>query len=405
MTDGAIALVERWCDDRFVLETLQALARTPADVPLGRNEIEPTDPRLAHYVHDVVRPMVERLGPRTLAVDELNNLIAGFGADVASPSVLVMAYTTAQHGNYTDEALEGRVMSGAPYGVDGDCVFGKGTSQNKGALAAALGALKILADGAAPLRGRVVLVVNAESQSSHRCSMRIFDGHGVRADLGWLAIGSPRIVLGHRGRVDIQLTVRGAPGHSSEPHRGRNAIWGLAEALTRIRELKQRLTRQHPDLGGEQLEPYKLVTAPIAPHTMPGEAHLTLDRRLLPDTDADDAVEEVRRALGEIPPYELVVRKGAHHLPYRVPADHPVVRALADAHRAVRGAPPEAGYAPFAFDAGYANARGIPTVMFGPSAPVRRTEGADVLATEFVPVSAVRDFTRIYALALLSLLG
>jgi hypothetical protein len=43
--------------------------------------------------------------------------------------------------------------------------------------------------------------------------------------------------------------------------------------------------------------------------------------------------------------------------------------------------------------------------MFGPSAPVRRTEGADVLATEFVPVSAVRDFTRIYALAILSLVG
>jgi acetylornithine deacetylase/succinyl-diaminopimelate desuccinylase-like protein len=405
MSEPGTAVVERYYDHPFVVEALQTLARSPTDVPLGQNEIEPTDPRLGRYVREVVRPLVDGLGPLSVHVDELNNLIARFGVDVPSPSVLVMGYTTAQHGNYTDEALEGRVASGRPYGVNEDCVFGKGTSQNKGALAAVLGALKILADGAARLRGSVVLVVNAESQSSHRCSMRIFDGHGVRADLGWLAIGSPRLVLGHRGRVDVLVTVRGAPGHSSEPHRGRNAIWGLAEALTRIHGLKQRLTRQHPDLGGEQLEPYKLVTAPIAPHTMPGEAHLTLDRRLLPETDADDAVEEVRRALGEIPPYELVVRKGAHHRPYQVPADHPVVRALADAHRAIRGDPPEMGYVPFAFDAGYANARGIPTVMFGPSAPARRTEGADVLATEFVPLSAVRDFTKIYARALLACLG
>jgi acetylornithine deacetylase/succinyl-diaminopimelate desuccinylase-like protein len=63
------------------------------------------------------------------------------------------------------------------------------------------------------------------------------------------------------------------------------------------------------------------------------------------------------------------------------------------------------GYVPFAFDAGYANARGIPTVMFGPSAPARRTEGAEVLATEFVPLSAVRDYTKIYARALLACLG
>jgi acetylornithine deacetylase/succinyl-diaminopimelate desuccinylase-like protein len=405
MSQRATTAVDRWYDEQFVIETLQALARTPADVPLGQNEIEPTEPRIGHYVRDVVRPLVERLGPASVDVDELNNLVARFGADVSSPSVLVMAYTTAQHGNYTDEALEGRLLNGRPYGVDEDCVFGKGTSQNKGALAAALGALKILIGRGAPLRGRILFVVNAESQSSHRCSTRIFDGHGLRADLGWLAIGSPKIVIGHRGRVDIYLTVRGAPGHSSEPERGRNAIWGLSIALTRLRELKARLRRSHPDLGGEQLEPYKLVTAPIAPHTMPGEAHLTLDRRLLPGTDPDEAVEQVRQALGEIPPYEIVVHRGVHHLPYQVPASHPVVRTLAEAHQAVRGSIPAIGYAPFAFDAGYANARGIPTVMFGPSAPAERTEGAEVLATEFIPVSAVRDFARIYALTLLSFVG
>jgi succinyl-diaminopimelate desuccinylase len=403
--NAAGEIVEAHYDQRFVSEALLALARTPTDVPLGQNEIEPTDPKITHYVRDVVRPLVARVVPGPIEIDELNNLVCRVGSGAASPSLLVMTYTTAQHGNYTDPALEGRVVDGADYGVEGECVAGKGTSQNKGALAAMLGALKIVADSGLRLRGTLVFAVNAESQSSHRCSVRIFAGDGVRADGGWLAIGIPRLVLGHRGRVDIHVTIRGEAGHSSEPHLGRNAIWGLAEALRRLRALQGGLTRQDPDLGGEQLEPYKLVTHPIAPHTMPGEAHLTLDRRLLPGTDADEAVDEVRRALVGMPPYEVMVDKGAHHLPYRVAPDAPPVRALRAAYRTVRGEEPEMGYAPFAFDAGYANARGIPTVMLGPSGPRGRTRGAEVLATELVPVAAVRDFAKIYARAILTLLA
>src|SRR5262249_10171682 len=100
-----------------------------------------------------------------------------------------MTYTTAQHGNYTDPTLEGRLASGAQYGVDEPGVFGKGIRQNKGGLAATLGALKILVDERIPLRGTLLFVLNTESQSSHRCSIRLLDGHGLRADAGWLAMG------------------------------------------------------------------------------------------------------------------------------------------------------------------------------------------------------------------------
>lgn len=396
--------VERRYDHEFVVEALVDLARAPADVPLGQNEMEPTDPKIAHYVRNVVKPIVERLDLGPVEVDELNNLICRVGSGEPSPSLLVMPYTTAQHGNYTDPELEGRLMNGRNYGFDEDCVFGKGTSQNKGALAATLGALKIIADERVRFRGTLIVAVNAESQSSHRCSMRILDGHGIRADAGWLATGSPRIVTGHRGRVDVYVTIRGEAGHSSQPRLGKNAIWGLAEALNRIRDLRGRITKRHPDLGEEHLEPYKLITAPIAPHTMPEEARLTVDRRLLPGTDAEAAVEEIRRVVGEIPPYEVTVQKGVHHMPYQVSPDLPHVQALARAHEAVRGRPPEIGYVPYAFDAGYANYRGIPTVMFGPSSGGRRTGGRDVLATELIPISEVRDFAKIYAHTVLSLL-
>lgn len=403
MDEHLLKRVHARYDDTYVTSSLVAFAQAPTDVPLGQNEIEPTDPKITHYVHKIVRPMFERLGLGPIEIDDLNNLICRIGKDT-SPSLLIMAYTTSQHGNYTDPTLEGRIVDGRDYGIDGECVIGKGTSQNKGALAATLGALKILADEGVRLRGSLTVIVNAESQSSHRCSMRLFDDHSITADAGWLAIGSPAIVLGHRGRVDIQLTIQGEAGHSSQPELGTNAIWGLTEALNRLRTYKETLNGRHPNLGVEQIEPYKLVTAPIAPHTMPAEAHLTLDRRLLPGTTPEEAVEQVRRAMGDIPPYQVTVRKGVFHLPYQVPATLPHVRALAAAYDAVRGQSPGIGYVPYAFDAGYANYRGIPTVMFGPSAGLRKLAGNDVLATEFMPLSEVRDFTKIYAHAILSLL-
>ena len=44
MSQRAATAVDRWYDEQFVVETLQALAGTPADVPLGQNEIETKRP-------------------------------------------------------------------------------------------------------------------------------------------------------------------------------------------------------------------------------------------------------------------------------------------------------------------------------------------------------------------------
>jgi acetylornithine deacetylase/succinyl-diaminopimelate desuccinylase-like protein len=397
-------MINRRYDDAYVRDVLVRLASAPTDVPLGRFEIDPTDPKITHFVHDVVRPELDRLGVEHIESDELNNLVCRIGSG-NGPRLLLMTYTTAQHGNYTTPELEGRLTSGRAYGFDEDCVFGKGTSQSKGAMASALGTLKILKDEGVRLRGTLIFVVNAESESSHRCSVRIIDGHGIRAEHGIVAIGCPIITLGNRGRVDIIVTVKGEVAHSSQPQLGKNAIWGAYEALGRIRALHQRLTKHDPRLGHEQLEPYRLAFTPVAPHTIPDVARFTLDRRLLPGTDVDEAVDDVRRALADLGPYQVTVEKSVHHLPAEVPADAPIVSALSDAYAAVTGARPQAGYVGYTFDAGYACSRGIPTVMFGPTFHAGRVHGSEIVATEFVPLSQVHTFTKVYAHTILSLLS
>jgi acetylornithine deacetylase/succinyl-diaminopimelate desuccinylase-like protein len=92
-------------------------------------------------------------------------------------------------------------------------------------------------------------------------------------------------------------------------------------------------------------------------------------------------------------------------LPAEVPGTAPIVTGLSAAHQAVTGRPAPVGTVQFSFDAGYACSQGIQTVMFGPTSAARGVTGTETISTEFVPISAVREFTKIYAHTFMTLLG
>jgi len=80
-------------------------------------------------------------------------------------------------------------------------------------------------------------------------------------------------------------------------------------------------------------------------------------------------------------------------LPAQVPADSAVVTALLRHLEAV-GRPAQTMVSRNTFDAGYACARGIPTVMFGPG---RRSFGSDVVTDEVVALDDCWDAARALA--------
>lgn len=399
--DRFVPLVARHLDEQFLTDMLVRLLQTPTDVPLGQTELAPEDPKLAHYTREVVAPVLRGLGFEDIQFDAANNLVCRIGAPVASPSLLLMGYAVAQHGNQMAEPHSGRIASGAPWGLDEPCAFGQAATQHKGALAAGLAALQVLASSGLRLGGQLVFAVNTEGRSSHECSRRILDGMGVRADAGILLFATAnQISLGNRGRLDVQITVHGQSSHSSQPWLGHSAIEGAYEVQSRLRAMPFAL--RHPRLGGTQATVYRLHFTPIAPHTLPDTAHLTVDRRLLPGEEPVAALEEIRAAIGDLSPYRVEVTAGAMMYPAEVPPDAPVVQAMQRAARATLGHDLETFYLPNTFDAGYANHVGIPAVMFGPG--IRRL-GGEVMSDEFVALSHCRDAARVYAHTLLSMLG
>ncbi|MDE0383084.1 MAG: M20/M25/M40 family metallo-hydrolase [Defluviicoccus sp.] len=392
------ALVGR-LDRRFLIDTLVELARVPADVPMGHEVfIEPDDPKLVHYVQQVLRPGLARAGAYDLIDVPGNQIVARHGAGTNGRTLLVQVYTPVQHHNLMDDPWSGKIASGAAWGRDEPCVFGMGVGQNKSHQAIALAILKLLADTGTELPGTLYVAINNEGRSSHKCSEAIFAALDAKPDFALLMTATgERISMGNRGRVDVNVTVRGQAVHSSVPDTGLSAIDGAWEVMSRLKRM--RFEGTHELLGGRHALPYQIAYSPLAPHTIPDTARMRIDRRLLPGDDPAAATEEVRRAIGDLSPWAVTVEQGHHMWPALVDPDNPVVRLLAEAHESVHGEPPGTYYGQGTFDAGGPCAAGVPAVMYGVEG------GAGVLDTDLVALSCLERVARVVARTILTWLG
>jgi succinyl-diaminopimelate desuccinylase len=266
-------------DEDYVWSLFERFVAADTAVLPNRTAVDPLDPRVGRFASDVVAPELARLGA-TVEVDGLNSVVGRFGP-LQGSEVAVVSYPITHHANQMTDALHARK---SPLGIGETAWLGLGASQGKAAMAAVLGAASALLDQGEDFSGRVVLAISSEGSSSHRSAESLYRSLKPLPSAVVLAIGTEnQLMLGNRGRVDIYIDVRGQATHSSVPHRGNNPILRLSEVFARLSSLSLDPT-PHPQLGPRAQVPYSLVCGPIAPHTIPAECRITVDRRLLQGT-------------------------------------------------------------------------------------------------------------------------
>ena len=385
----AAQIFQQYFERSYLIEKLSQLARVPTDVPLGFETLmEPDDPKLVHYVQEVMRPELVRLGAGDLISAPRNNLVVRLGKGHSGRSLLLQNYTPAQHHNSMKAPFSGKVASARDYGIDETAVFGQGVSQAKAHQAVMLTVLKLFNESGMKLRGRLYWAINNEGRSSHACTESILGVLDQKPNFGIIQIGTGlKLSLGNRGRVDIDIHVQGKAAHSSTPQEGLSALEATNEIFNRLKSLTWQ--DRHPLLGGRHAIIYKVKYEPVAPHTLPSDAYITVDRRLLPGDDPEAATQEIREAIGDLSPYRVTVERGVYMLPALVDPDQPGVKALEAAHRSVVRSELETVYGQGTFDAGGLCRHGVPTVMYG------ATGGDWPTGDDFVPVSAVETEARV----------
>lgn len=219
------------------------------------------------------------------------------------------------------------------------------------------------------------------------------------------------VAIGHRGRAEVEIVVRGLAGHASAPERARNALDALPAVLKGVEDLAAS-QESAGALGSASVVATDVQASPASRNVVPDQAVVVLDWRILPSDTEESLLARVRSAIGprledwwasrapasedSRAPSDSAPAGGARSAPaqvdcrlatevqrsytgveaerriltpgFLVDAAHPVAAAAA---RAVgrRGSPAPARIRPwkFATDGGWTcGVRGIPTVGFAP---------------------------------------
>lgn len=271
-----------------------------------------------------------------------------------------------------------------PFGgdiVDG-VLFGRGAADMKAALAAMVYAVRLLAAAGARLRGDLyVAFVVQEEPCEGAAVQHLIEDEGVQPD--FVVLGEPTnlgIYLGHRGRIELRVAVRGRAGHASMPQSGINAITNAARLIFNIDLLTTQLLTD-PALGQGSATVTHISSSASSLNSIPDLCTLVVDRRLtLGETEAR-AIAEIQQIVrreqlqAEISTlhYEITTYTGhtmrgrKYYPPWLLPESAPLVKRAGRAVEHVTGTPPRFGTWPFSTDGAYTlGTAGIPTIGFGP---------------------------------------
>jgi len=345
----------------FDVASVERVLRPLLETPSEQTDLFEDDPQIRAFLQGVVAAQLEQLGLHT-TTDEAGNVICEIGGGNAPGLVLFCYAMTHPAGRMTDPFTASRIV-----GTDGVTrVRGRGASEQMGALAAAVLTAGTVAARESDLVGPLVLCVSPAGETGRHDTARSFLAgyQGLTPAACIVGIGTDNAVcVANKGRVDATIKVAGVAGHSSMPWRTKNAIDGARLVLRCLEGIT--LAGDHPHLGRPTLTPTAVHSSPNATHTVPDLVEITVDRRLLPGDDPEEALADIRRSVEGIEGWDIDVEPGPLMFPSEVSPDSPFVNTLRAAFAAAGHPDPPLTYSHGCIDAGLFSSRGIPAVMLG----------------------------------------
>jgi putative selenium metabolism hydrolase len=178
-------------------------------------------------------------------------------------------------------------------------IYGRGTSDMKGAVAAMVCATANFAeDTKKDFAGDIYVagVVHEEcfeGVAAREISKRINPDYVVIGEASQL-----NIKIGQRGRGEIIIETFGVPCHSANPEKGINAVYKMAEVIGEIRKLAP---THHEVLGDGILELVDVKSSPYpGASVVPEYCRATYDRRLLVGETKESVLAPINQLLDEM---------------------------------------------------------------------------------------------------------
>ena len=338
-------------DETAAGDHLEAWLRTETDAAVTRDEVGNVFARRSGSAREEAS--------ETLALVGHHDVVPPAETQVATGGV-----------RYTVEERDGRL-------------YGRGTADMKGALAAAAVAFRD-ADPAG-----TVVFASFVSEEVGGVGARHAIENGFAPEFAVVGEGSTNysgpgvtdVVVAHRGRRGSTITATGVASHASVPAGGENAIYRATDAVDVVRNLDVPAV----EVAGEELSGSMVVTeieGGTAINVVPDSCTVTVDERTVPGERA--SLEPVESISGvewtvdqDLPPMECT--------------DETFRRAVLEAADAVQSGTPREVTKPHATDAGWLSQAGTECVICGPAEP-----GEAHTDDESVSIAVLERCERIY---------
>lgn len=248
-------------------------------------------------------------------------------------------------------------------------IYGRGSQDMKGGLAAMLAAALHLSKTGGLKSGRLMIAAVIDEEYASIGAEDLV--RKVHADAA--VVGEPtdmKIAVGHKGFEWVEVITGGVAAHGSRPADGRDAIMRMGRVLSRLERLDRELQSRHPHpIQGTASLHASLIHGGRELSTYPAECILEMERRTISGEPDQCAVAEVEKILDEIrrddPEFKASARFLFSRPPYLTPDGHDLPRMIESAITR-KGMTPTRGGMSFWTDAAVLGAAGIPSVVFGP---------------------------------------
>jgi acetylornithine deacetylase/succinyl-diaminopimelate desuccinylase family protein len=284
--------------------------------------------------------------------------------------------------------------------VEGDTLFGRGSSDMKSGLVAMLYAAKALRASGATLERRLglVFVPDEETGGTHGSAALAASGLLARDAIGMLLPEPTSGVIwnANRGALTLEVTVKGRAAHVGMAHQGINAFERAVAIVNRLLALKRDVGRADSVLlvGGR-------VDAGTNFNVVPDRCRFTIDRRINPS----EAFDVEKRRLFEIldtaraDGIDLDVRTIQEGRAAASPESSALGRALAASINDTTGEPAAFETCPGLLEIRFYADRGVPAFAYGPGV-LAVSHGPQ----EFVRISRMVECAKVYALTAVRML-
>jgi len=346
---------------------------------------------------------MKKLGYADVRLDGLGNVIGriGSGPRLIAFDAHVDTVYPGDRSQWSHDPFQPRLADGK--------IWGRGAADQKAGLACMIVAGRIIEELNLNKEFTLLFVGSVQEEDCEGlCWKYLVEEEKIRPEL--VVSTEPTsldIYRGQRGRMEIEIAVKGRSCHGSAPERGDNAAYRASRIALEIEKLNERL-RRDDFLGKGTVTVTRIASDSPSLCAVPDSSFLHLDRRLTMGETSESAQAEVREAARlagcaeahvGVPEYREASHTG---LVYPVPRyfptwvvveNSPWLQAAEAAYRGLFGRPARVDKWTFSTNGvGITPVYGIPCIGLGPG-----NEPQAHAADEFCPVEHLAPAAAFYA--------